>query len=375
MAGIYIHIPFCAQACHYCDFHFSTSLKLKKRVISAMKKEIIQQKKYLDNSMIKTIYFGGGTPSLIQSAEIQDIYNTIQHNFILSDDVEFTIEANPEDITESLVASWHQIGINRVSLGVQAFKDKDLRYMNRIHTSRQSFRALELLKKSKIKNLSVDLIYGFPNLSDSTWEESLDIILKFDPQHISCYSMTVEKKTPLFHLIKKGVYSKLNFDQANRQFLIARKKLRNSGYAHYEISNFAKDGHFSLHNTGYWNKTHYLGIGPSAHSFNGQTRQWNINNNLKYSHAIENNLQHYDVEKLSRKNMINEYILTRLRTSSGIKQDLVSCKMTRQEYQKFNKEIEKFIDLGLIQKNHNSLSCTESGMLIADSISSDLFLI
>ncbi|MAQ70344.1 MAG: coproporphyrinogen III oxidase [Flavobacteriales bacterium] len=375
MAGIYIHIPFCAQACHYCDFHFSTSLKLKKRVISAMKKEIIQQKKYLDNSMIKTIYFGGGTPSLIQSAEIQDIYNTIQHNFILSDDVEFTIEANPEDITESLVASWHQIGINRVSLGVQAFKDKDLRYMNRIHTSRQSFRALELLKKSKIKNLSVDLIYGFPNLSDSTWEESLDIILKFDPQHISCYSMTVEKKTPLFHLIKKGVYSKLNFDQANRQFLIARKKLRNSGYAHYEISNFAKDGHFSLHNTGYWNKTHYLGIGPSAHSFNGQTRQWNINNNLKYSHAIENNLQHYDVEKLSRKNMINEYILTRLRTSSGIKQDVVSCKMTRQEYQKFNKEIEKFIDLGLIQKNHNSLSCTESGMLIADSISSDLFLI
>ena len=375
MVGIYIHIPFCSQACHYCDFHFSTSLKLKKRVISAMKKEIIQQKKYLDNSMIKTIYFGGGTPSLIQSAEIQDIYNTIQHNFILSDDVEFTIEANPEDITESLVASWHQIGINRVSLGVQAFKDKDLRYMNRIHTSRQSFRALELLKKSKIKNLSVDLIYGFPNLSDSTWEESLDIILKFDPQHISCYSMTVEKKTPLFHLIKKGVYSKLNFDQANRQFLIARKKLRNSGYAHYEISNFAKDGHFSLHNTGYWNKTHYLGIGPSAHSFNGQTRQWNINNNLKYSHAIENNLQHYDVEKLSRKNMINEYILTRLRTSSGIKQDLVSCKMTSQEYQKFNKEIEKFIDLGLIQKNHNSLSCTESGMLIADSISSDLFLI
>ena len=274
-----------------------------------------------------------------------------------------------------MVSSWHQIGINRVSLGVQAFKDEDLRYMNRIHTSRQSFRALELLKKSKIKNLSVDLIYGFPNLSDFSWEDSLDIVLQFDPQHISCYSMTVEKKTPLFHLIKKGVYCKLNSDQANRQFLIARKKLINSGYAHYEISNFAKDGHFSLHNTGYWNKTHYLGIGPSAHSFNGQTRQWNINNNLKYSHAIENNLQHYDVEKLSRKNMINEYILTRLRTSSGIKQDLISCKMTGPEYQKFNKEIVKFIDLGLIQKNNNSLSCTESGMLIADSISSDLFLI
>ena len=375
MAGIYIHIPFCAQACYYCDFHFSTSLKLKKRVISAMRKEIIQQKKYLDNSVVQTIYFGGGTPSLIESGEIESIYNTIKQNFILSNSIELTIEANPEDITESLISGWDQIGVNRVSLGVQAFRDKDLRYMNRIHTSRQSFYALELLKKSKIKNLNIDLIYGFPNLSDDDWDESLDRILKFGPQHVSCYSLTVEKKTPLSHFIKKGIYSKLNPDQSNRQFLIARKKLTNAGYRHYEISNFAKDGYLSAHNKNYWNKTHYLGIGPSAHSFNGVTRQWNINNNLKYCNAIENNMQYYKLEKLSRKNMINEYILTTLRTSSGIKEALISTKMTGSEFQKFNSQMTKFIELGLIQKNNNSLFCTESGMLIVDSISSDLFLI
>ena len=375
MAGIYIHIPFCAQACYYCDFHFSTSLKLKKRVISAMRKEIIQQKKYLDNSVVQTIYFGGGTPSLIESGEIESIYNTIKQNFILSNSIELTIEANPEDITESLISGWNQIGINRVSLGVQAFRDKDLRYMNRIHTSRQSFYALDLLKKSKIKNLNIDLIYGFPNLSDYEWDESLERILKFGPQHVSCYSLTVEKKTPLSHFIKKGIYSQLNSDQANRQFLIARKKLTNAGYRHYEISNFAKDGYFSRHNKNYWNKTHYLGIGPSAHSFNGVTRQWNINNNLKYCNSIENNIQHYKLEKLSRKNMINEYILTTLRTSSGIKEALISTKMTVSEFQKFNSQMTKFIELGLIQKNNNSLFCTESGMLIVDSISSDLFLI
>ena len=375
MAGIYIHIPFCAQACYYCDFHFSTSLKLKKRVISAMRKEIIQQKKYLDNSVVQTIYFGGGTPSLIESGEIESIYNTIKQNFILSNSIELTIEANPEDITESLISGWNQIGINRVSLGVQAFRDKDLRYMNRIHTSRQSFYALDLLKKSKIKNLNIDLIYGFPNLSDYEWDESLERILKFGPQHVSCYSLTVEKKTPLSHFIKKGIYSQLNSDQANRQFLIARKKLTNAGYRHYEISNFAKDGYFSRHNKNYWNKTHYLGIGPSAHSFNGVTRQWNIKNNLKYCNSIENNIQHYKLEKLSRKNMINEYILTTLRTSSGIKETLISTKMTVSEFQKFNSQMTKFIELGLIQKNNNSLFCTESGMLIVDSISSDLFLI
>lgn len=375
MAGIYIHVPFCTQACYYCDFHFSTSLKLKQRVISAMKKEIVQQKKYLDNLEVKTIYFGGGTPSLIESDAIDDIYSTVQHNFILSDVIELTIEANPEDITESLVSSWEKIGINRVSLGIQAFKDQHLKYMNRVHNSNQALHALELLSKSKIKNLNIDLIYGFPNLSDFDWEASLDVILKFEPQHISCYSLTVEKQTPLFQFINKGTYSKLNPEQANRQFLIARKKLINAGYSHYEISNFSKDGCFSLHNTNYWNKTHYLGIGPSAHSFNGTTRQWNINNNFKYCNAVENNMQHYEVEKLNRNNIINEYILTMLRTSRGIKQDWISSKMTESEYQKFNKQIEKFIDLGLIQKNDNSLSCTESGMLIIDSISSDLFLI
>ena len=375
MAGIYIHIPFCAQACYYCDFHFSTSLKLKKRVISAIRKEIFQQKKYLGNSVVQTIYFGGGTPSLIESGEIESIYNTIKQNFILSNVIEVTIEANPEDITESLISGWEQIGVNRVSLGVQAFRDKDLRYMNRIHTSRQSVYALELLKKSKIKNLNIDLIYGFPTLSDDDWNESLEMILKFGPQHLSCYSLTVEKKTPLSHLIKKGIYSELNSDQSNRQFLITRKKLTNAGYSHYEISNFAKDGYYSIHNKNYWNKTHYLGIGPSAHSFNGVTRQWNINNNFKYCNAIENNIQHYELEKLSRKNIINEYILTTLRTSSGIKQARLSAKMTQSEFQKFNSQMIKFIELGLIQKNNNSFFCTESGMLIVDSISSDLFLI
>ncbi len=375
MAGIYIHIPFCAQACYYCDFHFSTSLKMKTKVISAMEVEICKQRNYLNNATIETIYLGGGTPSLIGSDSIQMIFEKIKQNFKISDAVEFTIEANPEDITKELVQKWINVGINRISLGVQAFNNEHLSYMNRIHDAQQSINSLEILTQSKISNISIDLIYGYPLLSDIIWEEALDTVIKYNPKHISCYCLTVEKETPLFHLIKKGIYSNLNIDQERRQFLIARKKLMDSGYHHYEISNFAKPGFESKHNTNYWNKTHYLGIGPSAHSFNGITRQWNVKNNIQYCNSLEKSSIYYEVEELTKKNIINEYILTSLRTSSGMKMEFFSSQMNSSEFKKFSYQINKLEKSKLILNNNDIISCTESGMLMVDSISSHLFLI
>ena len=375
MAGIYVHIPFCAQACYYCDFHFSTSLKNQERVVYAIKKEISYQKKYLFNQEINTIYFGGGTPSILSTKFIQQILEQIKHTFSCVNNLEITLEANPEDISNEKITEWISIGINRVSLGVQSFRDRDLKYMNRVHNKQQSLTSLELLCQSSIQDINVDLIYGFPKLSNYAWQENLQILLSFDVSHISCYSLTVEKNTPLYSFIQKGKYQPMQSQKANTQFLLGRKILINAGYEHYEISNFAYPGYKSKHNTNYWNKTSYLGLGPSAHSFNGKSRQWNIKNNIIYCQKIEMNHSFYELEELTSQNIINEYILTSLRTSQGMNMDFFNNKLSTIDLVKLKKEIKKIEDKGLIYNKNDIIYLTESGMLLADSISAHLFLI
>ena len=375
MAGIYIHIPFCSQACSYCDFHFSTSLKNKKQIISAIEKELINEQHYLDGELINTIYFGGGTPSLLESKSIESILQTIQNNFPLSKNIECTLEANPEDISMSKIDDWFDLGVNRISLGVQSFRDEDLNYMNRIHTKQQSIQSIEMLKKSKIKNFSIDLIYGFPLLNKSGWVANLEKVIALNVPHISCYCLTVEKGTALDHFIKKKKEQPLQSATGREHFLIARNMLLNYDYNHYEISNFSKKGYKSLHNKNYWNKTRYLGVGPSAHSFNGVSRRWNIRNNSIYCNKISRNEIVYEEEVLTQKNIINEYILTSIRTSSGVSLNYIKDHMSKAELSRFNMEINKLEKMELIELKEETLYLNEQGMLLSDMISKNLFLI
>ncbi len=375
MAGIYVHIPFCKQSCYYCDFHFSTSLKTVERVIHSIKKEIALQKNYLSNQKIETIYFGGGTPSLLESGLIHGILQEIYRTFNISTEIELTIEANPEDITIAKINEWLRMGINRVSIGIQSFRNQDLLYMNRVHDSNQSMLALQLLLDSEISNVSVDLIYGMPELEDSDWAENLQLLIELNVKHIACYSLTVEKNTPLFHFIQKGKYQPLSSQKSRAQFLLARKKLIQAGYQHYEISNFSKEGFRSKHNSNYWNKTFYLGLGPAAHSYNGKSRQWNIKNNTIYCNSIDKNKTHYTIEHLTEKNIFNERILTKLRTSDGLLLSVCSESMSNSEFKNFIFEVHKLEEKSLLRIENGAILLTESGMLLADSISEQLFLI
>ena len=375
MPGIYVHIPFCSQACHYCDFHFSTSLKIKSRIISCIQREIELKKKYLSQPLIESVYFGGGTPSLLSSKHINQILTSIRQQFKLAKKVEITIEANPEDVTENKINNWLSIGVNRVSLGVQSFRNKDLKYMNRSHNRNQSLIALDLLTNSAINNICIDLIYGFPHLRDVDWTDNLNQALQFNIQHISCYCLTIEKKTPLYYFIKNKKEQPLNPEMGARQFLKSRQTLQSEGYIHYEISNFSKPGFKSIHNQNYWNRSSYIGIGPSAHSFNGYSRQWNISNNTKYCEKIENNTNYYNIEVLTRKNIINEYILTNIRTSTGIDIENLSNSMHMQELKILKNQIKNLKKLNMVCFNNEKIILTEKGMLFADSISEDLFLI
>lgn len=375
MAGIYIHIPFCSQACSYCDFHFSTSLKSKNDIISAINLELKKEQQYLEGDKIKTIYFGGGTPSLIDNNSIESILITVQKNFNLSDHVECTIEANPEDISIDKINNWVSLGFNRISLGVQSFRDKDLYYMNRAHTKEEAVKSIELLKKSKINNFNIDLIYGFPLLSNDAWVSNLEQLILLDVPHISCYCLTIEPNTALFHHIKKKEEIPLDPKRGRDHFLIARKMLINNNYHQYEISNFSKKGYRSVHNTNYWNRTKYLGVGPSAHSFNGKSRRWNIKNNTLYCNKILKNEITYEEEQLTSKDIINEYILTSIRTSAGVNLSYVKEQINETDRYRFNNEVQKLYKSGLIELKNEMIYLNEKGMLFSDRISQNLFLI
>jgi oxygen-independent coproporphyrinogen-3 oxidase len=372
MAGIYIHIPFCKKACHYCNFHFSTSLKLKNQLLACMLKEIELQKNYL-SEIVETIYFGGGTPSILDSSEIDSILQIIFKTFKTSSNLEITLEANPDDISASKLNEWKLIGVNRFSLGVQSFLDKDLLWMNRNHNAKQSIQSIQQIQKAGFLNFTIDLIYGTPHLSNDEWKTNIQISVENNIPHISAYALTVEPNTALDFFIKKKKINAINAEKQATQFEILMDALNQQHYEHYEISNFAKPGFRSKHNSSYWKSQSYLGIGPSAHSYNFKSRQWNIANNALYIKSIEQNIVPFEIENLTTIQKINEYLMISLRTIEGCSLQFIENKFG----ENFLSEIKmKTVDLTknqLIEIKDNHIVLTTKGKLLADKISVDLF--
>ncbi|MBL0008107.1 MAG: radical SAM family heme chaperone HemW [Saprospiraceae bacterium] len=323
MAGIYIHIPFCRKACHYCNFHFSTSFKTKEEMIGAMVVEIAMQAAYLDGQEIETIYFGGGTPSSLPIEDIKLLLDAIRDVHQIADDAEITLEANPDDIHAESVTQWKEAGINRLSIGIQAFQDDLLAAWNRSHNAEQATTAIAIAQQAGIDNITADLIYGGPGLSDEDWVSNMQRLIDAGIPHISSYALTVESGTALHHQIEKGKSMIPDDDQANRQYAILQDMLTANGILQYEISNFALPGFESRHNGSYWSGAHYLGIGPSAHSYNGVSRQWNVSNNVRYIQSIGSGVIPSEMEILTEVQRFNELVMTGLRTSKGI--DMKGC--------------------------------------------------
>ena len=373
MSGIYIHIPFCKQACYYCDFHFSTSLKKKEDMLEAIAKELVLRKSEISNQ-VTTIYFGGGTPSLLSEEEINRIVELLDEHYDLVDDPEITLEANPDDLTHEKIAALAHSRVNRLSIGVQSFFDQDLRYMNRAHNANEARRSMEQAIKH-FSNISIDLIYGLPHLSEESWKRNLAYAFELGVQHISSYALTVEPKTALDHFIKSGKYQAPVDALTEKHFKILQEETKKQGYVQYEISNFGREGFFSKHNTSYWKGVNYIGIGPSAHSYDGLHRSWNIANNAKYISAIQNNLLPLEKELLSPEDSTNEAIMTGLRTIWGVSLEEI---VTRHG-EKFKEEIlfqaEKYLEKGILYKEQEHLFLRPESYFLADGISADLFLL
>ena len=343
MAGIYIHIPFCKKACHYCNFHFSTSTKQIEPLVDCLLKEIVLRKDYTKET-IETIYFGGGTPSILSAEQIQKILQAVKDNYIVSNDAEITLESNPDDIAADKLLQWKAMGINRLSIGIQSFREEDLLWMNRAHNASQAYNCIKLAQEYGFNNITIDLIYGVPNLSDEHWKENINTALSLNIPHLSCYALTVEPKTALDKLIQTKKKEAVDTDKQATHFLILMEALNNAGFEHYEISNFAIPGYRSKHNSSYWQGKHYVGIGPSAHSFNGDSRQWNVANNALYIQAINNNILPSEKEILTPHQQFNEYVMTALRTIDGIDLNYLTERYGKEMSLYAQKEIIKWIE-------------------------------
>lgn len=373
MAGIYFHIPFCKQACHYCDFHFSTSLKYKTELISALKQEIVLQKKFLDHETIETIYFGGGTPSLLSADEIRYLIDEVLQIHEVAAHMEITLEANPDDLDIKKIKQLQLTPVNRLSIGIQSFFDEDLFWMNRAHRSQEAEGSVKRAQDGGFENITVDLIYGYPLLSDEKWKQNIRQVFDLEVPHVSAYSMTVEPQTALATFISKGIHQPMNEAQSAKQFLLLMDKMEQQGFEHYEISNFCKPNQHSKHNSNYWKGVKYLGIGPSAHSYNGVSRQWNIANNNKYLQAIFKSEIPAALEILTEKNRINEYIMTSLRTIWGM--DFQKIKYISEEAEtEVRESAQKFVEKGWIEQLGDVLTLSKEGKLYADHIASELFI-
>ena len=373
MAGIYLHIPFCKQACHYCDFHFTTSLKYKEELLEGMKSEIHLQKSYLQKQTIDTIYFGGGTPSLVGASAIQKLIDTISAVFTVSNDAEITLEANPDDLDNKSVRELRDTQINRFSIGIQSFYEEDLQWMNRAHNAAEAESAVKRVQDAGFENITADLIYGFPLLTDEKWKSNVRKLIRFQVTHISAYSMTVENKTALASFIRKGKQAGMNEAQSAEQFMLLIEMLTEAGYEHYEISNFAKPGNYSKHNSNYWKGVSYLGIGPSSHSFKGETRQWNAANNAKYIESLSRGVVPAEVEILTKKDRINEYIMTSLRTIWGTDLKKIEADFGIDYRKLLSSNAERFLEKGWLQTEEQTLKLTTQGKLFADNIAAELF--
>ncbi|WP_417885159.1 radical SAM family heme chaperone HemW [Zunongwangia sp.] len=374
MSGIYIHIPFCKQACHYCDFHFSTSLKKKSELVTALQKELLLRKNELPKEPLQTIYFGGGTPSLLNSDELKAIFETIYSNYVISENPEITLEANPDDLSKEKINELANSKINRLSIGVQSFFEDDLKLMNRAHNAEEALQSIQLAK-AKFDNISVDLIYGIPGMSMQRWQRNIEIVLDLDIPHISSYALTVEERTALKKFIEKGLIKPVDDALAAEHFEILRSTLKKAGFQHYEFSNYGKLGYFSENNTAYWLGKPYLGIGPSAHSYDGNCRKWNIANNTLYIKALEKEELSIEIEKLNTTDRYNEYIMTRLRTHFGVDLQEVQSKFGNKYLDYLQEESAVLLQKKLMRITNNTLHITEKGTFLSDGIAADLFYI
>lgn len=373
---IYFHIPFCKQACHYCDFHFSTSLKYKGELILALQKEIALRADYLTDKTIPSIYFGGGTPSLLTADDIQYLIAEVARHFQIANDAEITLEANPDDLDTAKVAALRHTPINRFSIGIQSFYEEDLRWMNRAHNASEAEASIKRVQDAGFENITADLIYGYPLLTNAKWTSNMRRLLDFDIPHISSYAMTIEEKTALAHFIRQGKTAPIQESQSAEQMNMLIDTLAGHGFEHYEISNFARNGQYAKHNTSYWQGRHYLGIGPSAHSFNGRSRSWNIANNARYIEGITTESPVYETEQLSDDDRFNEYVMTSLRTMWGIDLEKVKVDFGSDAVQHLRTHGTLFVeqqDVEWVQERFFRL--TSKGKLIADFIASELFLV
>ena len=371
MPGIYLHIPFCAKKCTYCDFHFSTKIKNQ---INEMTIKMIEELKFRENEIkqkdIQSIYFGGGTPSLLRKKDFDVFFDKLNH-YKTDALKEITIEVNPEDISKEKLLLWKSYGINRLSIGVQSLNNEQLKWMNRSHIAEQNIQSIMLAKSLGFQNISIDLIYGLPNMTNKEWSNQLEIIKDWEIQHISAYCLTVEKKTALMRYVKNKTVVMPDEDQQIEQFKILCDRLSEFGFEQYEISNFSRPNHRALHNSSYWNREAYIGIGPSAHSFSGNKRRWNIANNKKYLDCSLTDTDWYEEEELNLTDEWNELILTKLRTNEGVKKD--ELKKIGELNNAFYSSINNFIELQWINEKPNSYVLTMEGRLRADYIASELF--
>jgi oxygen-independent coproporphyrinogen-3 oxidase len=395
MAGIYLHIPFCKQACHYCNFHFSTLPDRKNEFVPALLKEMELQKQYIGGAPVETVYFGGGTPSLLDPAALQQIMEGLHTHFTLAPGAEITLEANPDDLDIDIVPqpvtthstdpvtnpgaaveklrAWRQAGINRLSIGVQSFFEEDLRWMNRAHDAGQALASLRLVREQGFDNISIDLIYGGPTMSDGRWEQNVRQAIALGIPHLSCYALTIEPRTALDTMIRGKKLAPVDPDAQARQFLLLTDWLAAAGYDHYEISNFALPGRRSRHNSSYWQGLSYLGLGPSAHSFDGRSRQWNVANNARYTGALLNGRLLFEREELSATQRLNEYIMISLRTMEGCDLAFVEKRFGPDATLGLRKKAERYVGEEKMRWNGGSLVLTREGKLLADGIAADLF--
>lgn len=373
MSGIYIHIPFCKQACHYCDFHFSTQLGKKEVMVKAIAKELVLRKSEIDE-VVETIYFGGGTPSVLSNDEIEYLIQAVYDNYKVIHDPEITLEANPDDLSNNRIIQLSKSPINRLSIGIQSFFEEDLCLMNRAHNAQEAENCIREAR-THFDNISIDLIYGIPGMDNERWKANIQKALDFDLPHISSYALTVEPRTALKKFIEKGVVPDVDDEQAQEQFHILVDALEANGFVNYEISNFGKPDYFSKNNTAYWLGKTYLGVGPSAHSFDGTHRSWNIRNNPTYIKKIEENVLPIEIETLSTTDRYNEFVMTGLRTIWGVDLARIESEFGENYLRYINQQSSKFLERDLLAVRGGKLLTTKKGKFLADGIASDLFMI
>ena len=373
MAAIYFHVPFCKQACHYCNFHFSTSLKHKNPVLDAMLSELkLRKEELVETDKINSVYFGGGTPSLLSSAEISVLINEVKRNFNVAVDAEITLEMNPDDDRPNYLEELKTIGVNRLSVGIQSFHEEELKLINRAHNAQEAFDVLNRIQ-GLYDNFSLDLIFGLPNSTAESWQKNVEYALQFNPTHISSYLLTVEPKTVLNHQIDNKQIEVLGEEDVLTQFNFLVDRLQAKGYDHYELSSFGKPGFRSVNNTAYWSEKPYLGIGPSAHSFNGETRSWNISNNAQYLKGISVGKPMIEREKLSVADRYNEYIMIGLRMQKGISLDYIEKNFGSDYKILLKKGVQSQIASQVLYWDGDSLKVSRNAMMLVDGIASDLF--